>query len=195
MSFFTLPALPFEYDGLVGKGISKEQVTFHYDKHHAGYVTKLNAAAANNADLQKKSIEQIIATEKGPLFNLAAQIWNHTFYWNGLSPNGGGAPKGKLAEEITASFGSVDKFKEEFTAAAVGHFGSGWAWLVKDASSGKLLVVQTHDAANPLADNLKPLLTCDVWEHAYYIDYRNDRPAYVRAFWEAVNWDFVEGNL
>jgi Fe-Mn family superoxide dismutase len=195
MAFFTLPALPFAYDALVGKGISKEQVTFHYDKHHTGYVTKLNAAAASNAELQKKSIEEIMATEKGPLFNLAAQIWNHTFYWNGLSPNGGGAPKGKLLDEINASFGSADKFKEEFTAASIGHFGSGWAWLAKDTASGKLVVVQTHDAANPLADGLKPLLTCDVWEHAYYIDYRNDRAAYVRAFWEAVNWDFVEGNL
>ena len=192
---FTLPALPFAYDALVGKGFSKEQIAFHYDKHHQGYATKLNAAATSNAELAKKSIEQIMATEKGALFNLAAQIYNHSFYWNCLSPNGGGNPEGKLADAITENFGSVDKFKEEFSAAAIGHFGSGWAWLVKDSSNGKLMVVQSHDAANPLADGLVPLLTCDVWEHAYYIDYRNDRAAYVRAFWEAVNWSFVAGNL
>ena len=191
---FSIPPLPWGYDALVGKGISKEQVTFHYDKHHQGYVTKLNAAANANPELAKKSVETLIASEKGPIFNLAAQIWNHTFYWNCLSPNGGGQPKGKLMQAIEADFGSFDKFKEEFTAAAVGHFGSGWAWLVRD-SSNKLRVVQTHDAGCPLADGQKPLLTCDVWEHAYYIDYRNDRAAYVKAFWEAVNWEFVESNL
>ena len=190
---FAIPPLPWNYDALVGKGISKEQVTFHYDKHHAGYVTKLNAAAASNPELAKKSIETLMSTEKGPLFNLAAQIWNHNFYWQSLSPNGGGAPKGKLAQEIDSSFGSFDKFKEEFTAAAIGHFGSGWAWLVHDGT--KLRVVQTHDAGCPLTEGLKPLITCDVWEHAYYIDYRNDRAAYVKAFWEAVNWDFAESNL
>ena len=191
---FSIPPLPWAYDALVSKGISKEQVTFHYDKHHQGYVTKLNAAANSNPELGKKSIESLIGSEKGPIFNLAAQIWNHTFYWNCLSPNGGGQPKGKVAEAIEKSFGSFDKFKEEFTSAAVGHFGSGWAWLVR-GSDGKLSVVQTHDAGCPLADGQKPLLTCDVWEHAYYIDYRNDRAAYVKAFWEAVNWDFVESNL
>lgn len=192
---FSIPPLPFAYDALTGKGISKEQVTFHYDKHHQGYVTRLNGLAQSNTELGKKSIEQLIASEKGVLFNLAAQIWNHTFYWNSLSPNGGGQPGTKLAAELTASFGSVEKFKEEFTAAAVGHFGSGWAWLVKDVSTNKLLVVQTHDAATPLTDGLKPILTCDVWEHAYYVDYRNDRAAYVKAFWEAVNWEFAESNL
>jgi len=192
---FSIPPLPFAYDALTGKGISKEQVTFHYDKHHQGYVTRLNGLAQSNTELGKKSIEQLIATEKGVLFNLSAQIWNHTFYWNSLSPNGGGQPGAKLAAELTASFGSVEKFKEEFTAAAVGHFGSGWAWLVKDASTNKLLVVQTHDAGTPLTDGLKPILTCDVWEHAYYVDYRNDRAAYVKAFWEAVNWEFAESNL
>jgi len=192
---FSIPPLPFAYDALTGKGISKEQVTFHYDKHHQGYVTRLNGLAQSNTELGKKSIEQLIATEKGVLFNLSAQIWNHTFYWNSLSPNGGGQPGAKLAAELTASFGSVEKFKEEFTAAAVGHFGSGWAWLVKDVSTNKLLVVQTHDAGTPLTDGLKPILTCDVWEHAYYVDYRNDRAAYVKAFWEAVNWEFAESNL
>lgn len=192
---FSIPPLPYGYDGLLGKGISKEQITYHYDKHHQGYVTKLNAAAASNADLAKKTVEQIIQTEKGPIFNLAAQIWNHTFYWNSLSPNGGGQPTGKLAEELAANFGSVEKFKEEFTAAAVGHFGSGWAWLVKDPANNKLSVVQSHDAGNPMTDGLKPILTCDVWEHAYYIDYRNDRAAYVKAYWEAVNWEFAAANL
>lgn len=192
---FSIPPLPFAYDALTGKGISKEQVTFHYDKHHQGYVTRLNAAAASNAELAKKSVEQIIATEKGPLFNLAAQIWNHNFYWASLSPNGGGQPSAKLAAALTESFGSVDKFKEEFTNAAVGHFGSGWAWLVKDVNTNKLLVVQTHDAGTPLTDGYKPLMTCDVWEHAYYVDYRNDRAAYVKSFWEAVNWEFAESNL
>jgi Fe-Mn family superoxide dismutase len=190
---FSIPPLPYAYDGLVAKGLSKEQLTFHYDKHHQGYVTKLNAAAATNADLAKKSIEQIIQSEKGPIFNLAAQIFNHTFFWNSLSPNGGGEPKGKIAEAINASFGSFDKFKEEFTNAAVGHFGSGWAWLVKD--NEKLRVMQTHDAGTPLTEGLKPILTCDVWEHAYYVDYRNDRAAYVKAFWGAVNWEFSEANL
>jgi superoxide dismutase, Fe-Mn family len=190
---FSIPPLPWGYDALVGKGISKEQVTFHFDKHHQGYVTKLNAAASSNPELAKKSLETIMATEKGPLFNLAAQIWNHNFYWQSLSPNGGGQPTGALAAAIDSSFGSFDKFKEEFTAASIGHFGSGWAWLVKDGD--KLKVVQTHDAANPLTDGMKPILTCDVWEHAYYIDYRNDRAAYVKAFWEAVNWQFAESNL
>jgi Fe-Mn family superoxide dismutase len=191
---FSIPPLPYAYDALVGKGLSKEQLTFHYDKHHQGYVTKLNAAAASNAELAKKSIEQLIQTEKGPIFNLAAQIFNHTFFWNSLSPNGGGEPKGKIAEAINTSFGSFDKFKDEFTNAAVGHFGSGWAWLVKDQQE-KLRVVQTHDAGTPLTEGLKPILTCDVWEHAYYVDYRNDRAAYVKAFWGAVNWEFAEANL
>ncbi|ORC88295.1 iron superoxide dismutase [Trypanosoma theileri] len=190
---FSIPPLPWGYDGLASKGISKEQVTFHYDKHHQGYVTKLNAAAQSNAALRRKSVEEIIKTEKGPVFNLAAQIFNHTFYWESMCPNGGGEPKGKLAEEINASFGSFAKFKEEFTNAAVGHFGSGWAWLVKDTASGKLKVYQTHDAGCPLTEpHLKPLIACDVWEHAYYIDYKNDRAAYVQTFWNVVNWKHAE---
>jgi Fe-Mn family superoxide dismutase len=192
---FSIPPLPYGYDGLVGKGFSKEQLTFHYDKHHQGYVTKLNAAAKTNESLAKKTIEDLIHTEKGPIFNLAAQIWNHTFFWNSLSPNGGGEPKGKIAEAIDHSFGSFSKFKEEFTAIAAGHFGSGWAWLVKDPKTGKLQVTQTHDAACPLTDGLVPILACDVWEHAYYIDFRNDRLAYINAFWNAVNWDFASHNL
>ena len=192
---FSIPPLPWAYDALAAKGLSKEQVTYHYDKHHTGYVVKLNAAAETNPQLAKKTIEEIIATEKGPIFNLAAQIFNHTFYWNCLTPNGGGQPRGKLLEEINGSFGSFDKFKEVFTAASVGHFGSGWAWLVKDTADNKLKVVQTHDAATPLTDNLKPILTCDVWEHAYYVDYRNDRAAYVKTYWNLVNWEFAEGRL
>ena len=192
---FSIPPLPWAYDALAAKGLSKEQVTYHYDKHHTGYVVKLNAAAETNTELAKKTIEEIIATEKGPIFNLAAQIFNHTFYWNCLTPNGGGQPRGKLLEEINGSFGSFDKFKEVFTAAAVGHFGSGWAWLVKDTADNKLKVVQTHDAATPLTDKLKPILTCDVWEHAYYVDYRNDRAAYVKTYWNLVNWEFAEKNL
>ena len=192
---FSIPPLPWAYDALAAKGLSKEQVTYHYDKHHTGYVVKLNAAAETNTELAKKTIEEIIATEKGPIFNLAAQIFNHTFYWNCLTPNGGGQPRGKLLEEINGSFGSFDKFKEVFTAASVGHFGSGWAWLVKDTADNKLKVVQTHDAATPLTDKLKPILTCDVWEHAYYVDYRNDRAAYVKTYWNLVNWEFAEKNL
>ena len=192
---FSIPPLPWAYDALAAKGLSKEQVTYHYDKHHTGYVVKLNAAAETNTELAKKTIEEIIATEKGPIFNLAAQIYNHTFYWNCLTPNGGGQPRGKLLEEINGSFGSFDKFKEVFTAASVGHFGSGWAWLVKDTADNKLKVVQTHDAATPLTDKLKPILTCDVWEHAYYVDYRNDRAAYVKTYWNLVNWEFAEKNL
>lgn len=193
---FSIPPLPFGYDGLVAKGLSKEQLTYHFDKHHQGYVVKLNGAAATNESLAKKTIEELIRTEKGPIFNLAAQIFNHTFFWNSLSPNGGGEPKGKIAEEINSSFGSFDKFKEEFTNAAVGHFGSGWAWLVKNTETNKLQVYQTHDAGTPLTEaHLKPVLTCDVWEHAYYVDYRNDRAAYVKTFWNAVNWEFAESNL
>lgn len=186
---FSVQPLPWDYDALASKGISKEQVTFHYDKHHKGYAVKLNAAAEANPDLAKKSLVEIIKTVKGPAFNSAAQIFNHDFYWRCMSANGGGEPKGKIADAINESFGSFAKFKEEFTAAANGHFGSGWAWLVKDTSSGKLKVYQSHDANCPLTEeNLKPVLTCDVWEHAYYIDYKNDRAAYVNAWWRMVNW-------
>ena len=194
MAAFSIPPLPFGYDALTGKGFSKEQLSFHYDKHHTGYVTKLNAAAKENEAIGKKTIEELILHEKGPLFNLAAQIWNHTFYWNCLASNGGGTPGGKIGSAIDDNFGSFPKFKEEFTNAAVGHFGSGWAWLVKD-DAGKLKVMSTHDAGNPMTEGLKPVLTCDVWEHAYYIDFRNDRAAYMKAYWDAVNWQFAESNL
>nr|CCC96072.1 unnamed protein product [Trypanosoma congolense IL3000] len=190
---FSIPPLPWGYDALAAKGISQEQLTFHYGKHHTGYVTKLNAAAQSNPALATKTIEELIRSEKGPIFNLAAQIFNHNFYWASMSPNGGGEPSGSLAESLVKSFGSFAKFKEEFTNAAVGHFGSGWVWLVQDITTKQLKVLQTHDAGCPLTEpNLKPLLTCDVWEHAYYIDYKNDRPAYVETFWKVVNWKHAE---
>nr|URH23376.1 iron superoxide dismutase [Leishmania tropica] len=193
---FAVQPLPYPHDALASKGMSKEQVTFHHDKHHKGYAVKLTAAAESNSALASKSLVEIIMSEKGPAFNCAAQIFNHDFFWRCLSPQGGGEPPANLATAINASFGSFASFKEEFTAAANGHFGSGWAWLVKDKSNGKLKVLQTHDAGCPLTEpNLVPILTCDVWEHAYYIDYRNDRASYVNAFWNMVNWDFASSQL
>uniref|UniRef100_A0A0A9W1T4 Superoxide dismutase n=1 Tax=Lygus hesperus TaxID=30085 RepID=A0A0A9W1T4_LYGHE len=193
---FSAEPLPYDHGALASKGISKEQVTFHYEKHHKGYAAKLNAAAEANPELKKQSLIEIIKTVKGPVFNSAAQLWNHNFYWKSLCPNGGGVPTGRIAAEINKSFGSFDKFKEEFTTAATGHFGSGWAWLVKDTNTNALKIYQTHDANTPLTeDHLKPILTCDVWEHAYYIDYRNDRPAYVNTWWNVVNWKFAEEQL
>eukprot|EP00906_Rhabdomonas_costata_P003443 RCo005257 len=191
---FVCPPLPYAYDALKAKGLSEECLKFHHDKHHAGYVTKLNALTADKPELQAKSLEELIKTQKGGIFNCAAQTWNHTFYWNGLSATGGGEPTGAIKAKIEAKWGSFDKFKDAFTNTAVNHFGSGWAWLVKN-STGELNVVDTHDAANPITDGLTPLLACDVWEHAYYIDYKNDRAAYVKAFWNLVNWDFVNKNL
>eukprot|EP01060_Flectonema_neradi_P018049 TRINITY_DN2486_c0_g1_i1.p1 TRINITY_DN2486_c0_g1~~TRINITY_DN2486_c0_g1_i1.p1 ORF type:complete len:211 (+),score=66.16 TRINITY_DN2486_c0_g1_i1:58-633(+) len=189
---FTLPALPWAIDALAAKGISAEQVDFHYNKHHKGYVTKLNAAAESRPELKGAKIEDLI-NNKDATYNLAAQIWNHTFYWNCMSPNGGGEPTGAVKDQITKDFGSFDEMKKQFSAAAAGHFGSGWAWLVKDGD--KLRVHQTHDAGCPLSEGLKPVLTCDVWEHAFYIDYRNDKAKYVETFWNAVNWDFVNSQL
>ncbi|KAK7199787.1 iron superoxide dismutase [Novymonas esmeraldas] len=186
---FSAKPLPYDYSALASKGISKEQITFHYDKHHKGYAVKLNAAAESNPELAAKSLEEIIRTMKGPVFNSAAQLFNHDFYWRCLSPRGGSKPHGDIAVAINESFGTFDRFKKEFTDAANGHFGSGWAWLVKDTSSGRLKIYQTHDAGCPLTEpNLAPILTCDVWEHAYYIDYKNDRAAYVNAWWNMVNW-------
>jgi len=189
---FVLPPLPYAQDALAPH-ISAETLSFHHGKHHAAYVTKLNGMVAGTDDA-KKTLEQLIK-EKGKTFNMAAQIWNHTFYWHSMSPKGGSIPTGKINEEIVASFGSYDKFKEEFTTAASGHFGSGWAWLVRHPDNNKLQVVQSHDAGNPLTDGLVPVLTCDVWEHAYYIDYRNDRGKYINSWWALVNWEFAEKNL
>ena len=189
---FTLPELPYALDALAPH-ISKETLEFHHGKHHAGYVAKLNAAVESDGALAGKSLEDLITSQKGGVFNNAAQIYNHSFYWKCLSPKGGGEPSGAIAKAIDESFGSFAAFKEQFSAAAGGHFGSGWAWLVQDG--GKLAIVATHDAGCPLTDGKKPVLTCDVWEHAYYIDYRNARPSYIAAWWNLVNWDFANENL
>ena len=183
-----LPPLPYAKDALAPH-ISSETLDFHHDKHHATYVSKLNDQI-EGTEFADASLEDIVMKSSGGIFNNAAQVWNHTFYWNCLSPTGGGAPSGELAEAIDAAFGSLDAFKEKFADAAAGQFGSGWAWLVRDAEGG-LFITSTGNAENPLTAGATPLLTCDVWEHAYYIDYRNQRPAYVEAFWNIVNWDFV----
>ena len=188
---FELPALPYEKNALAPH-ISEETLEYHYGKHHATYVNKLNDAV-KGTDLENKSLEDIIKSEKGGLFNNAAQVWNHTFYWNCLSPNGGGAPTGAVADAINDKWGSFEKFQEEFNASAAGNFGSGWTWLVKN-SDGSIAIANTSNAGCPLTDGQTPLLTVDVWEHAYYIDYRNARPKYLEAFWGLVNWDFVEAN-
>jgi Fe-Mn family superoxide dismutase len=187
-----LPKLPFEKNALAPH-ISEKTLEFHYGKHHAGYVTKLNAAIDADSSLAGKALEDLIRTQKGGVFNNAAQVWNHTFYWNSLKPGGGGEPRGAIADAINKAFGSFGDFKNAFSAAAGGHFGSGWAWLVKDGSG--LAIVDTHDAGNPLTEGKTPVLTCDVWEHAYYLDYQNARPSYIEAWWNLVNWDFANANL
>lgn len=187
-----LPPLPYAQDALAPH-ISKETVEFHYGKHHQTYVTNLNSLIANT-EFADKSLEDIIKSSSGGIFNNAAQVWNHTFYWNCLKSKGGGELSDKLAEAINKSFGSFANFKEEFTKTAVGTFGSGWAWLVKDAN-GALALVSTSNAATPMTSGQTALLTCDVWEHAYYIDYRNARPKYLEEFWNLVNWEFVARNL
>ncbi len=189
---FELPDLPYAKTALAPH-ISEETLEFHYGKHHQTYVTNLNNLVPGT-EFEGLSLEEIITKSSGGIFNNAAQIWNHTFYWNSLSPNGGGQPSGNLASAITASFGSFEAFKAEFTKCAVTTFGSGWAWLVKD-KEGNLSLVSTSNAASPLTEGLTPLLTCDVWEHAYYIDYRNARPKYLDAFWSLVNWDFAAINF
>ncbi len=189
---FTLPDLPYAKDALAPY-LSQETLEYHHDKHHNAYVTNLNGLI-DGTDNAGKSLENIIAVAEGPLFNNAAQVWNHTFYWNCMKPGGGGAPSGDLAKAIDAAFGSFDDFKKELTAAAVGQFGSGWAWLVLD--SGGLTVTKTGNADLPLKHGQTALLTVDVWEHAYYIDYRNLRPKYVETFLSSLaNWDFVAQNL
>ncbi len=187
-----LPALPYAMDALAPH-ISAETLEFHYGKHHQTYVTKLNGLIPGT-EFENMSLEDIVGKSSSGVFNNAAQVWNHTFYWNCLSPNGGGAPNDKLASALQGSFGSVDAFKEQFTNSAVNNFGSGWTWLVQN-SDGKLALENTSNAATPLTGASTPLLTCDVWEHAYYIDYRNARPKYLDAFWNLVNWDFVTDNM
>lgn len=188
---FELPPLPYAKDALAPY-ISAETLEFHHGKHHQTYVTNLNNLVPGT-EFEGLSLEQIVVKSSGGIFNNAAQVWNHTFYWNCLTPKGAGAPSGALADAINATFGSFDKFKEEFTKCAVTTFGSGWAWLVKNAD-GSLALVSTSNAGCPLTTGQVPLLTCDVWEHAYYIDFRNVRPKYLEAFWVLVNWDFVASN-
>ncbi len=188
-----LPALPYAQDALEPH-ISKETLEFHYGKHHNTYVVKLNGLIDGTPDADK-SLEEIVKSSSGGVFNNAAQIWNHTFYWHCLSPNGGGEPSGAVADAISAAFGSFADFKSKFTDSAVNNFGSGWTWLVQNAD-GSLAIVNTSNAATPLTDEgVTPLLTVDVWEHAYYIDYRNARPNYMEAFWNLVNWEFVAANM
>ncbi len=187
-----LPALPYDRTALEPH-ISAETIDYHYSKHHQTYVTNLNNLIAGT-EFENADLETIVRKSQGGLFNNAAQVWNHTFYWNCLKPNGGGAPTGKLAEAIDAAFGGFEAFKAEFTKTAIGTFGSGWAWLVQ-RPDGSLALVSTSNAATPLTGTDKPLLTCDVWEHAYYVDYRNARPKYVEAFWNLVNWDFVAAQM
>ena len=187
-----LPELPYAMNALEPH-ISAETLEFHYGKHHATYVANLNKLIPGT-EFEKSTLEEIIKKASGGIFNNAAQVWNHTFYWNCLSPNGGGEPSGALGTAINSAFGSFDAFKQKFTDSAVTNFGSGWTWLVKN-SDGALEIVNTSNAGCPLTENKKPVMTCDVWEHAYYIDYRNARPKYLEHFWDLVNWEFVSGNL
>ncbi|MCG5501265.1 superoxide dismutase [Ectothiorhodospira lacustris] len=189
-----LPELPYAKDALEPH-VSAETLEFHHDKHHATYVTNLNKLISGT-EFENLSLEEIVKqAPAGGIFNNAAQVWNHTFYFNGLSPNGGGEPTGALAEAINAAFGSFAEFKEKFAASGAGNFGSGWTWLVKNAD-GSLEIVNTSNAATPITETDKtPLLTMDVWEHAYYIDYRNARPKYIEGFFNVVNWDFVADNF
>ncbi|MGX5660181.1 superoxide dismutase [Fe] [Castellaniella ginsengisoli] len=189
---FTLPPLPYAMDALAPH-ISQETLEYHYGKHHQAYVTNLNKAI-EGTDLASLSLEDVIRKSSGGVFNNAAQVWNHTFYWNSLSPKGGGEPAGALRQAIEAKWGSVDAFKAAFSQSAAGNFGSGWTWLVKKAD-GTLDIVNTSNAGTIVNTNDKALLTCDVWEHAYYIDYRNARPKYLENFWNLVNWDFAAANL
>lgn len=187
-----LPPLPYALDALQPH-ISRETLEIHYGKHHQAYVTNLNNLV-KGTEFENLTLEDIIRKSSGGIFNNSAQIWNHTFYWHSLSPKGGGQPKGALGEAVSKKFGSFDAFKEAFTKSAVGNFGSGWTWLVKK-SEGAVDIVNTSNAATPLTGGDKPLLTCDVWEHAYYVDYRNRRPDYVGAFWNLVNWEFAAKNF
>ncbi len=187
-----LPPLPYSRDALEPH-ISAETIDYHYGKHHQTYVTNLNNQI-KGTELEDAPLETIVRKAQGGVFNNAAQVWNHNFYWQCLSPNGGGTPSGKLAEAIDKAFGSFDAFKEEFTKLSIGTFGSGWGWLVQ-RPDGSLGLVSTSNAGTPITGDDTPLLTCDVWEHAYYIDYRNARPKYLEHFWNLVNWEFVASRL
>ncbi len=189
----SLPALPYAMDALAPH-ISQETLEFHYGKHHNTYVVKLNGLI-EGTDFANASLEEIVKNSNGGVFNNAAQIWNHTFYWNSLTPNASGAPVGELAAAIDAQFGSFDEFKAKFTDSAVNNFGSSWTWLVKNAD-GSLAIVNTSNAATPLTEEgVTPLITVDLWEHAYYIDYRNLRPSYMEAFYALANWEFANANF
>ena len=188
----TLPALPYALDALAPH-ISKETLEYHYGKHHQTYVTNLNNLI-KGTEFENASLDDIVKKSSAGIFNNAAQIWNHTFYWKSLKPQGGGAPSGALAAAINAKWGSFDAFKEAFTKSALGNFGSSWTWLVKKPD-GSLDIVNTSNAATPFTTADQPLLTCDLWEHAYYIDYRNLRAKYIEAFWGLVNWDFAAANM
>jgi Fe-Mn family superoxide dismutase len=188
MTQHTLPELPYPKDALEPH-ISAETLEYHYSKHHASYVEKLNKLIPGT-EFETASLEEIILNGSDGIFNNAAQVWNHSFYWNCLSPGGGGEPEATLARAIDATFGSFTTFKERFSEAAGANFGSGWTWLVTNADAA-LEIINTSNAGNPMTDGMHPLLTCDVWEHAYYIDYRNARPEYIEAFWKLVNWEFV----
>jgi superoxide dismutase, Fe-Mn family len=190
---FELPELPYPMDALAPH-ISAETLEYHHGKHHAAYVKKSNELI-KGTKFANASLDEILKTaEPGPLFNNVEQHYNHSFYWKCLSPKGGGEPKGPVADAIKKAFGSFDSFKDKFSKAAVEHFGSGWAWLVRD-KDGSIQVLTTHDAGCPIRQGQSPIITCDVWEHAYYIDYRNERPKYVEAFWKVVNWEFANQNL
>ncbi len=189
---FELPPLPYAEDALEPY-ITKETIQYHYGKHHQGYVNKVNKLS-EGTEFENGALEEIIKNADGGLFNNGAQVWNHTFYWNCMKPNGGGEPSGELAQAIDENFGSFDKFKDEFSNAAATLFGSGWAWLVK-TSTGKLKVVQKANAGNPLRDGDTPLLVIDVWEHAYYLKVKNQRPAYIEDFFQLIDWDKVASRL
>jgi Fe-Mn family superoxide dismutase len=189
---FELPQLPYEMNALAPY-IDQRTIEFHYGKHHKTYVDKLNGLVPGT-EFENASLEDIIKKADGGIFNNGAQVWNHTFYWESLSPNAGGQPTGKILDLLKDNFGSFDEFKDKFSTAAATLFGSGWAWLVKNAE-GKLEIVQESNAGNPLRDGKTPILTCDVWEHAYYLDYQNKRPDYIEAFWKLVNWEKVAERL
>ncbi|MBL7557337.1 MAG: superoxide dismutase [Fe] [Bdellovibrionaceae bacterium] len=189
---FELPPLPYAHDALAPH-MSKETLEYHHDKHHKTYVDNLNKLVPGT-EFESKDLETIIMKSSGGIFNNAAQVWNHTFFWNCLTPNGSPQPTGPVAEAIIRDFGSFEAFKDKFSDTSIKQFGAGWGWLVKN-KDGKLEIVSTSNAANPMTDGKKPLLTCDVWEHAYYIDYRNKRPDFLAAFWKLVNWKFVEANF
>ena len=189
---FILPELPYAKDALVPY-MSVETLEYHYEKHHNAYVTNLNNLI-KDTKYEKMTLEEIILSSEGAVFNNSAQIWNHTFFWNSLSPKGGGSPSGKVAELINKKFVNFENFKTEFTKSAISNFGAGWTWLVLN-KNGELEIKNTSNAQTPLTSDLKPVITVDVWEHAYYIDYRNERPKYINAFWSLINWDFCNKNL